>query len=63
MTPPVGQPLRLVHDVLPAGARLWGAGRPAYPDEPPARDAVEVGVRAWRAIGVDLVVRDRKSVV
>ena len=55
VTPPVGQPLQLVHPVLPAGARLWGAGRPSYPDEPPRADAVEAGVRAWRESGVGLV--------
>jgi protein-tyrosine phosphatase len=54
-TPPVGDPLRLVHPVLPPGARLWGSGRPSYPDEPPRTDAVEAGVRAWRASGVGLV--------
>jgi protein-tyrosine phosphatase len=53
---PVGQPLRLDHAVLPRHARLWGAGRPAYPDEPPASDAVEAGVRSWREMGVDVVV-------
>jgi protein-tyrosine phosphatase len=53
--PPVGQPLRLVHPVLPPGARLWGAGRPSYPDEPPPTSAVEEGVRAWRESGVGLV--------
>lgn len=55
MTPPVGHPLRLVHPVLPSSARLWGAGRPSYPDEPPKPDAVEAGVRAWRESGVSLV--------
>ena len=54
--PPIGQPLPLVHEVLPAGARIWGAGRPAYPDEPPSPEAVEEGAREWRALGVDLVV-------
>jgi protein-tyrosine phosphatase len=54
-TPPVGHPLQLVHPVLPPGARLWGAGRPSYPDEPPRADAVEAGIRAWRESGVDLV--------
>ena len=54
-TPPVGQPLQLVHPVLPPRARLWGAGRPSYPDEPPKADAVESGVRAWRESGVGLV--------
>lgn len=53
--PPLGQPLQLLHPVLPSGARLWGAGRPSYPDEPPRADAVEEGVRAWRASGVGLV--------
>ena len=55
MTPPVGHPLQVMHPVLPRGARLWGAGRPSYPDEPPDTDAVEAGVRAWRQSGVDLV--------
>jgi len=55
VTPPVGQPLQLVHPVLPPRARLWGAGRPSYPDEPPRADAVESGVRAWRESGVGLV--------
>ena len=54
--PPIGYPLRLVHPTLPPAGRLWGAGRPAYPDEPPKGDAVEVGAREWRASGVDLVV-------
>jgi protein-tyrosine phosphatase len=54
--PPVGHPLRLLHPVLPRGARLWGAGRPSYPDEPPSRDAVKAGVRAWREADVALVV-------
>lgn len=56
MIPPVGHPLRLAHERLPGTARVWGAGRPAYPDEPPTPDAVEAGVRGWREIGVDLVV-------
>jgi protein-tyrosine phosphatase len=51
----VGHPLQLVHPVLPPGARLWGAGRPSYPDEPPRLDAVELGVRSWRESGVGLV--------
>jgi protein-tyrosine phosphatase len=51
----VGHPLQLVHPVLPPGARLWGAGRPSYPDEPPQARAVDEGVRAWRESGVDLV--------
>ena len=55
VTPPVGQPLQLVHPVLPRRGRLWGAGRPSYPDEPPRADAVESGVRAWRESGVGLV--------
>ena len=55
VTPPVGQPLELLHPVLPAGSRLWGAGRPSYPDEPPKAEAVVAGVRAWRASGVGLV--------
>lgn len=55
VTPPVGQPLQLLHPVLPAGSRLWGAGRPSYPDEPPKTDAVLAGVRAWGASGVGLV--------
>ena len=42
--------------MLPSAARLWGAGRPSYPDEPPAAAAVDGGVRAWRDAGVDLVV-------
>jgi protein-tyrosine phosphatase len=54
--PPVGHPLRLVHPLLPAAGRLWGAGRPAFPDEPPSAAAVVAGVREWRASGVDLVV-------
>jgi protein-tyrosine phosphatase len=53
---PVGDPLRLDHAVLPDRARLWGAGRPAYPDEPPSTAAVEAGVRGWRAMGVEVVV-------
>jgi protein-tyrosine phosphatase len=54
--PPVGHPLRLAHPVLPAAVRLWGAGRPSFPDEPPSRAAVEAGVQAWRDAGVRLVV-------
>ena len=56
MTPPVGHPLRLRHPVLPRERRFWGAGRPSYPDEPPSRDAVEAGARAWREADVGLVV-------
>jgi protein-tyrosine phosphatase len=56
VTPPIGQPLVLAHAVLPAAGRVWGAGRPSYPDEPPAPGTVELGVRDWRAAGVDLVV-------
>jgi len=55
VTPPVGQPLQIVHPILPSRARLWGAGRPSYPEEPPRADAVEAGVRAWRESGVDFV--------
>lgn len=55
VTPPVGQPVQLVHPVLPSGARLWGAGRPSYPDEPPKADAVVAGARRWRESGVGLV--------
>ena len=54
-TPPVGHPLQLVHPVLPARSRLWGAGRPSYPDEPPGPAAVEAGVRAWREAGISYV--------
>lgn len=56
LMPPIGHPLRLLHPVLPRDARLWGAGRPSYPDEPPSREAVEAGVRAWRQADVALVV-------
>jgi protein-tyrosine phosphatase len=56
VAPPIGHPVRLVHAVLPPGALLWGAGRPSYPDEPPSRNAVEAGVRAWRQADVALVV-------
>jgi protein-tyrosine phosphatase len=52
---PVGQPRQLVHPVLPPRSRLWGAGRPSYPDEPPKAAAVEAGVRAWKAAGVSYV--------
>jgi protein-tyrosine phosphatase len=55
VTPPVGHPLQILHPVLPSKARLWGAGRPSYPDEPPKAQAVETGVLAWRESGVDLV--------
>ncbi len=55
-SPPVGYPLRLRHPLLPEGASLLGAGRPSYPDEPPSRDKVEEGARAWREAGVGLVV-------
>jgi protein-tyrosine phosphatase len=48
-------PLQLVHPVLPRQGRLWGAGRPSYPDEPPIAEAVVAGVRAWRETGVGLV--------
>ena len=54
--PPVGQPLRVRHPLLPEAASLLGAGRPSYPDEPPSRDKVDEGARAWREAGVDLVV-------
>ncbi len=53
--PPVGQPLQLLHPVLPSKSRLWGAGRPSYPDEPPQAAAVEAGVRAWKEAGVSYV--------
>src|SRR5262245_51961883 len=53
--PPVGQPLQLLHPVLPPRSRLWGAGRPSYPDEPPQAAAVEAGVRAWKEAGVSYV--------
>jgi protein-tyrosine phosphatase len=56
MTPPVGQPLRLRHPLLPEAASLHGAGRPSYPDEPPSRDKVDEGARTWRVAGVELVV-------
>jgi protein-tyrosine phosphatase len=56
MTPPIGHPLRLRHGLLPERALLLGAGRPSYPDEPPSRDRVEAGARAWRESGVALVV-------
>jgi protein-tyrosine phosphatase len=52
---PIGEPVRLVHPLLPESARLWGAGRPGYPDEPPAAAVVAAGVRAWRALGVTRV--------
>jgi hypothetical protein len=55
VTPPIGQPVLLVHSVLPSRARLWGAGRPSYPDEPPKTDAVVAGARGWRESGVGLV--------
>ena len=55
-SPPVGSPLYLRHPLLPEGASLLGAGRPSYPDEPPSRDKVEKGARAWREAGVGLVV-------
>ena len=55
VTPPIGQPVRLVHPVLPSRSRLWGAGRPSYPDEPPKPEAVVAGVRGWRESGVRLV--------
>lgn len=44
-----------MHPVLPRQGRLWGAGRPSYPDEPPTADAVVAGVRVWRESGVGLV--------
>jgi protein-tyrosine phosphatase len=55
VTPSVGHPLEIRHPVLPPGGRLWGAGRPSYPDEPPKAAAVEAGARAWRQSGVGLV--------
>ena len=45
-----------MHAVLPAQSRLWGAGRPSYPDEPPGAAAVTAGARAWREAGVSFVV-------
>lgn len=48
--------MQLEHPVLPAQSRLWGAGRPSYPDEPPGASAVRAGVRAWRKAGVSFVV-------
>ena len=54
--PPVGQPLPVIHQVLPLAGRLWGAGRPGYPDEPPSAPAMEAGVHGWRELGVERVV-------
>jgi len=48
--------IQVVHAVLPPHGRLWGAGRPAFPDEPAAAEAVDAGVRAWAEAGVQAVV-------
>jgi protein-tyrosine phosphatase len=53
--PPIGVPLRLVHPALPREARVWGAGRPGYPDEPPATPVVAIGAKEWRGLGVTRV--------
>jgi protein-tyrosine phosphatase len=53
---PVGEPVQLAHSALPAEGRLWGAGRPGYPDEPPAPYVIETGARAWAERGVSVVV-------
>jgi protein-tyrosine phosphatase len=53
---PIGQPRPLTHPVLPRGARLWGAGRPGYPDEPPPPEVVDAGANAWAESGVSVVV-------
>ncbi|PYM53612.1 MAG: hypothetical protein DMD79_26110 [Candidatus Rokuibacteriota bacterium] len=52
---PIGEPVRLVHPVLPGAAKVWGAGRPGYPDEPPAAGVEATGVQAWRDLGVERV--------
>ena len=52
---PIGEPVRLVHPVLPGAAKVWGAGRPGYPDEPPAAGVEAAGVHAWRELGVERV--------
>ena len=52
---PIGEPVRLVHPVLPGVAKVWGAGRPGYPDEPPAAGVEATGVQAWRDLGVERV--------
>ncbi|MGH7265068.1 MAG: protein-tyrosine phosphatase family protein [Candidatus Rokuibacteriota bacterium] len=46
----------LAHPRLPAGGRLWGAGRPGYPSTPASPQQVERGVREWAGLGVEVVV-------
>jgi len=53
---PVGGMRPLAHPRLPAGGRMWGAGRPGYPAEPPPSREVEAGVREWVGRGVEVVV-------
>jgi protein-tyrosine phosphatase len=49
--------VRLVaHPRLPPGGRLWGAGRPGYPNPRATPREVEAGVREWVGKGVDVVV-------
>jgi len=44
------------HPCLPEAGTLWGAGRPAFPDEPAPRYAIEAGAARWKAAGVRAVV-------
>lgn len=46
----------VAHPRLPPSGRLWGAGRPGYPAEPPPSRDVEAGVREWVGLGVEVVV-------
>lgn len=46
----------VAHPWLPAGGRLWGAGRPGYPNAPATSREVEAGVREWVGAGVEVVV-------
>jgi aspartyl protease family protein len=49
-------PRALYHPRLPAGGRLWGAGRPGYPDVPASPRQIEATVREWASAGVEVVV-------
>lgn len=44
------------HPSLPPAGTVWGAGRPAFPDEPATPSEIEGGVARWEAAGIRAVV-------
>lgn len=44
------------HPSLPPAGTLWGAGRPAFPEEPATPHEIEEGVARWKAAGIRAVV-------